>query len=149
MSKNKNFKNNAERIAYLEDKQKEITDRQENNLVFDFDDALKEDNKRKIEIKLLNKTYFLPIKMPFSFSTFFLRHCYRKINGKWTVAFEDKYLMPFLELMFGKKFLDDLERARDNRISMMFVYEKIVPKIMKEWGYDVNPDDQKKMSIQG
>jgi len=66
-----------------------------------------------------------------------------------TVAFEDKYLMPFIELMFGRKFLDDLERSRDNRISMMFVYEQIVPKIMKQWGYDVNPDDQKKMSIQG
>ena len=149
MSKNTKFKDNAERIQYLENKQAEIAQNQEDNLVFDFDEALKEDSKQKIEIRLLEKTYYLPQKMPFSFSTFFLRHCYRKINGKWTIAFEDKYLMPFLELMFGRKFLDDLERSRDNRISMMFVYEQIVPKIMKEWGYNVNPNDQKKMSIQG
>lgn len=146
---NKKFQNNADRIKYLNEKQDEIAQNQEKNLVFDFDEALKEDNKQKIEIKLLGKTYYLPMKMPFSFSTFFLRHCYKQIRGEWTVAFEDKYMMPFIELMFGKKFLDDLEKARDNRISLMFVYEHIVPKVMKQWGYNVNPNTQKKIQTRG
>jgi len=152
MSEN-NLKNNADRIKFLDEKQEEITERQSNNLVLDFDQALREENKQKIEIKLLGKTYFLPKKMPFNFSTFFLRFCYKKIKGQWTVIMDDDKIMPFIELMFGKRFIENLEKSRDNRISMMFVYEKIVPKILNEWGYHMDASksghiSEKKIQIQ-
>jgi hypothetical protein len=139
MSEN-NLKNNADRIKFLNKKQEEITERQSNNLVLDFDQALKEENKEKIEINLLGKTYFLPKKMPFNFSTFFLRSCYgkNKKSGEWEVSMTDDKILPFIELMFGKRFIENLEKSRDNRISMMFVYEKIVPKILNEWGYHMD-----------
>ena len=152
MSEN-NLNNNADRIKFLNEKQEEITERQSNNLVLDFDQALKEENKQKIEIKLLGRTYFLPKKMPFNFSTFFLRNCYKKIKGQWTVVMDDDKIMPFIELMFGKKFIENLENSRDNRISMMFVYEKIVPKILDQWGYNMDTSksghiSEKKIQIQ-
>ena len=152
MSEN-NLNNNADRIKFLNEKQEEITERQSNNLVLDFDQALKEENKQKIEIKLLGRTYFLPKKMPFNFSTFFLRNCYKKIKGQWTIIMDDDKIMPFIELMFGKKFIENLEKSRDNRISLMFVYQNIVPKILDEWGYHMDTSksghiSEKKIQIQ-
>lgn len=149
------FENNAERLAYLNDKENEIAKRQEKNLVLDFDEALKEENKKQIEVKLLGKTYFLPTKMPFNFSTFFLRNCYKKIKGEWFIAMDEDKVLPFIELMFGKKFIYQIEKAKDNRISLEFVMSNIVPKIMDKWGYSMNQSPekirelQKKMQIPG
>lgn len=149
------FENNAERLAYLNDKENEIAKRQEKNLVLDFDEALKEENKKQIEVKLLGKIYFLPIKMPFNFSTFFLRNCYKKIKGEWVIAMDEDKVLPFIELMFGKKFIYQIEKAKDNRISLEFVMSNIVPKIMDKWGYSMNQSPekikelQKKMQIPG
>lgn len=131
------FKNNAERIRYLNQKEEEIADRQENNLVLDFDQAIKDENIKKIEIKLLGKTYFLPHKMPFNFSTFFLRNCYKKVKGEWTIIMEDDKVPVFLRLMFGDYFIKNIENSGDNRISLEFVMAKIVPQVMKAWGYDM------------
>jgi hypothetical protein len=149
---NKRFKNNAERMAYLNQKESEIAERQEKNLVLDFDKALEEETKSQIEIKLLGRSYFLPTEMPFNFSTFFLRNCYKKIKGQWTVLMPEDKVLPFIELMFGKKFINQIENSKDNRISLEFVMRNIVPKVMEQWGYKMNnskENAQKKMQIQG
>lgn len=152
---NKNFKDNNDRIKYLTEKQEEISKRQENNLVLDFDQALKEANKKQIEIKLLGKTYFLPSEMPFNFSTFFLRHCYKKVKGQFLVMMPEDKMLEFLELMFGRRFIQSLENSNNSNVSMLFVFQNIVPKVLKQWGYDTDVDPkqfeeiQKKMLIQG
>lgn len=149
-----NFKNNDDRIKYLTEKQNEISERQENNLVLDFDQAIKEANKKQIEIKLLDKTYFLPSEMPFNFSTFFLRHCYKKVKGQFVVMMPEDKMLEFLELMFGKRFIQSLENSNNCNVSMLFVFQNIVPTVLREWGYDTNVDPkqleeiQKKMLIQ-
>lgn len=151
----KNFKDNIDRIKYLTEKQEEISTRQENNLVLDFDQALKEANKKQIEIKLLGKTYFLPSEMPFNFSTFFLRHCYKKVKGQFIVMMPEDKMLEFLELMFGRRFVQSLENSNNSNVSMLFVFQNIVPKVLKEWGYDTDVDPkqleeiQKKMLTQG
>jgi len=147
---NKRFKNNVERIEYLNKKHEEIKENQENNLVLDFDKALEEEKSKskKIQINFMNEVFLIPYKMPFNFSTFFLRHCYKKINGKWTIVMPEDKVLLYLELMFGKKFMSKLEEAKDPFISQQFVFENIVPKIMKTWGYDIDTDPEKIKEIQ-
>lgn len=151
-NKNKGrFKNNAERIAYLNKKHEEIKTNQENDLVLDFDNALEEEKKKvgKIIINFMGKSFELPKKMPFNFSTFFLRNCYKKIKNEWVVIFPEDKVLEYLELMFGKVFIDTLNNAKNRDVSIDFVFKNIVPSIMKEWGYKIdtskNEEIQKKM----
>ena len=149
----KAYRSNQERVDYLNKKQNEIADNQENQLVLDFDKALEDGSKRPIIIKLIGKKYEVPSEMPFNFSTFFLRHCYKKIDGKMTVVMDDDKVLPYIELMFGKEFLDDVSKPENTKVSINFVFDKIAPAIMKQWGYDIDTsnkeDIQKKMMNRG
>jgi len=120
------------------------------DLILDFDAAMAEEkaSSKKIVIKFLNEEFVLPAKIPFNFSVFFLRYCYKKINGTFTIVMPEDKLIQYIELMFGKEFLNKLERNRDPYLSFMFVFTEIVPKVMKEWGYDINVDPEKIKSIQ-
>jgi len=145
------FQNNEERLKFLNEKCDEIKERQLEELEFDFDEALNEYSKEKsFKVKFANKIFTLPMSMPFNFSTFFLRYCYKKIDGKMIFTVPDEHFYKFLELMFGREFLTSLERSR---ASINFVFETIVPKVMSKWGYDIdsskNKDIQKKMKMLG
>jgi hypothetical protein len=150
-SYNNKFKNNAERIEYLDKKHEEIKENQENNLVLDFDEAIEEEKNKagKIVIKMLGKVFELPKKMPFNFSTFFLRNCYKKIDGEFVVVFPENKILEYLELMFGSEFINTLNNEKYSDISIDFIFKNIVPDVMKVWGYKVdtkrNKEIQKKM----
>lgn len=152
---NDKFKNNEERIKYLNQKHEEMAINQEDTLVLDFDEALKEESAENLKIKLLGKYYDLPKDIPFNFSTFLLRYCYKKVRGKLIMSIPDDKLYTFLELMIGKDFVKDLENSNNRNVSINFIFQKVVPKIMEEWGQNVdfNSDKvknlQKKMSIPG
>lgn len=148
---NNKFKNNEERLAYLNSKQDEIAVRQEGELLIDFDKALEESKEEQIKVKFLNKHYQVPASMPFNFSIFFLRNCYKKVNGKMTVVVPDEYLVKFITMMFGNDFMTALENTKDVRITMGIVFSKIVPVILDKWGYNVDTTKQKKIQtlIQG
>jgi len=142
---NDKFKNNEERLAYLNTKQDEIAVRQEGELLIDFDKALEESKEEQIKVKFLNKYYQVPTSMPFNFSIFFLRNCYKKVNGKMTVVVPDEYLVKFITMMFGNDFMTALENTKDVRITMGIVFSKIVPAILDKWGYNVDTTKQKKI----
>lgn len=139
--------NNEEKIDFLNKKTDEIGKAQENTLLVDFDQALEEEKEETLTIKILGEYYILPGKMPFNFSTFFLRNCYKKIKGKQQFVMEENQIVPFLELMFGKKFVKKLEETDDNRISTNFIFEKIVPKIMSAWGQDIDTSNAQKKIV--
>jgi hypothetical protein len=145
---------NNKRLAFLNEKQDEMAQRQENGLVLDFDQALKEAKHETLTIKLLKESFELPAEMPYSFSMFFLRHCYKKIKGKWVVIMPDDKMTQFLDLMFGQRFLNFLESSKNQNISINFVFKKIVPEILDKWGYGLEKDnsdnfsDQKKILTQ-
>jgi len=147
--------NNDERIKYLNEKHKEISDRQEKELYIDFDEALQDEQKKEeyITIKLLNKKYKIPSKMPFNFSTFFLRYCYKRVGKKYAVVMPEEKMQEFLELMLPKQLFIDIYKSKEQCISTEFIWGKIVPKIMSLWGYDINPEKakelEKKMLSQG
>lgn len=152
--KNSKFKNNEDRIKYLDEKHEEIKKNQEDDLVLDFDKALEEEKAKssKIIIKLMGCEFKLPKKMPFNFSTFFLRNCYKKIEGQWVIVMPEDKVLEYIELMFGKDFINKLEQ-KNNDISIDFIFKNVVPGIMKQWGYDVDTSKnkylQKKMMNRG
>lgn len=145
-NKNNKFKNNNERIAYLNQKHEEILENQESSLLIDFDAALKEEEAKGYKIKVLEKYFYIPAAMPFNFSTFFLRHCYKRIKGKMVVTIPEDKMMDFLKLMFGNDFLICLENSNNRNLSIDFVYKKIIPVIMKSWGY--NMDNSKTQELE-
>jgi hypothetical protein len=141
------FKSNEERMEYLNNKQNEIALRQEGSLVIDFDKALEEAQEDSISVKFMGKHYLVPSSMPFNFSIFFLRNCYKKVNGKMVVAVPDEHLVKFITMMFGNEFMVALENAKDVRVTMSKVFSSIVPDILGAWGYDIDTGkkDQKKI----
>ena len=153
MENKKRFKNNFERMQYLDDKQDEIAKRQENELILDYTEALKEENAKALKVNINGTLYDIPSKMPFSFSTYFIKNCYKKVNGKQVFAFEDQSTMfDIVEKIFGKKFMFDLNKQINKNVSLTFLFEKVIPDIMRHWGLDINTKDsniQKKMMTQG
>ncbi len=131
---------NQERINQLNEKVEEIKERQESELTYDFDEALKEyaASKNKLTIRFLGKIYELSSRMPFNFSTFFLRYCYKKIDGKMVVILPEDKVLRFIELMFGREFLTALERSNNVNVSLDFVTNNIIPNILNSWGYETN-----------
>jgi hypothetical protein len=149
----KEFKNNAERIDYLNRKHEEITNRQEGELLLDFDKALDEENVKLLKIKFMGKVFELPAEMPFSFSTFFMRYCLKKKGDKILFDIPENRIIEFINQMFGNEFVNCLNKTKDKRISSIFVFRKIVPQIMKKWGQDIDQsaieEYQKKIVIRG
>jgi hypothetical protein len=144
---NGRFKSNTERIEYLDKKHNEIKENQENNLVLDFDEAIEEEKNKagKIVIKMLGKVFELPKKMPFNFSTFFLRNCYKKINGEFVVVFPEDKILEYLELMFGTELINTLNNEKYRDVSIDFIFKNIVPGVMKAWGYNVDTSKNKEI----
>jgi predicted Ser/Thr protein kinase len=138
------LRNNNDRIKYLNEKHKEIIQNQENTLVIDFDKAIQENKEEKIVVKFLNKNYYLPATMPFKFSTFFLRYCLKKENGKMNVIIPDDKILTFIEYMFGNSFMEALDNSQDDKITINIVLETLVPPIMKKWGYSINASHNQK-----
>jgi hypothetical protein len=75
--------------------------------------------------------------MPFDFSIFFFRHCYKKINGKIVMSVPEDKMDRFITLMFGNEIVRSLENSKE-RPSLNFVFETLATQIMSKWGYDVN-----------
>lgn len=146
---------NEKRLKTLDKKFEEIKERQESELTCDFDKALEEFSKEEesFTVRFLGKIYELPSSMPFNFSTFFLRYCYKKVDGKMVIVMPEDKILTFIKLMFGGEFLAALEQAKNPKINMKFISNKIVPIVMKQWGYDVNNENvkdlQKKISTRG
>ena len=145
---------NNERIKYLDEKHKEISKKQEESLYIDFDESIKDKQKegKCIIIKIMGKEYKIPSEMPFNFSTFYMRYCYKKIGNKYAMVIPDGKLLDMLELMLPNNLFNDLCRNRKFQISQDDINDLII-KIMKIWGYGINPEKakelEKKMLSQG
>lgn len=150
---NKKFKDNNERLEYLNKKQTEIAENQEKELVLDFDEALREESKKTFKVKLNGISYDMPKDMPMSFSTYLVRKCYKKIKGEWHIVMPDQdNLYMFIEKMFGKKFMMDIERSNNKALSMTFVFNTIVPGVFAQWKVPLNTSNsniEKKIMSQG
>jgi hypothetical protein len=146
---NKKFTNNEERENYLEEKFHEERQKQEENLLVDFDKAIEEEqNKNKpYKIKFLGKIYYVPYQMPFDFSLFFFRYCYKKINGKIVVSVPDDKLDKFIILMIGHEVVRALENTK-YRPSLDFVFKELAAPILSKWGYDVNSNNNTENNIE-
>lgn len=134
---------NEDRILFLDQKAAELQQVQQEDLVADYDEALREyENQNKPHyVKFAGEVFAVPREMPFNFAAFYFRHCIRKVRGKTEMVVPEDKLYEFIELMFGREFLSVLERSD---VGMNFVFERIVPDIMKMWGHDVNAEKKQK-----
>lgn len=130
-----------EKIAFLNQKTEEVVAKQEKELITDYDEALNEYKlkNKSHKIKFKGKVFDVPSSMPFSFGMFYLKHCIQKKNGKTIFSIPDDKLDEFIERMFGKKFLLELNASDD--VELKFVIGELVPDIMAKWGYGINKDD--------
>lgn len=125
-------KTNEERIAYLNAKTQELVEREEEELVLDFDQALEEKEQKPIKVKFQGKIYEVPSQMPFNFAMFFFRNCYKKVGGKVRIEIPEGMMVKFIELMFGEEFTKAVEGAN---VSVNFVLETMAMRVLDGWGY--------------
>ena len=128
---------NDERIAYLNSKVEELSELQEQELVTDYDAALKEYKTKNVpyKVRFKGKIYEVPMTMPFSFSMFYMRYCIVKENGKTIFKIPDNLIGAFIEKMFGTSFLQALHENDD--IELNFILGTIVPDVFEKWGYGI------------
>nr|WP_206698958.1 hypothetical protein [Shouchella lehensis] len=146
--------NREERLELLDQKVEELAEIQQEQLVADYDDALAEQlNEQKHQyVKFAGEYFEIPTEMPFQFATFYFRYCVQKVKGKTQMSVPEEKMYEFIELMLGKAFLSHLEQSK---AGVNFVFQHIVPDIMKLWGYDVkgtsaqSSKTQKKTKIHG
>jgi hypothetical protein len=134
---------NEERLAFLNEKAEELSIQQEEELVTDYDAALKEyqTKNKPYKVKFKGQLFDVPRSIPFSFSLFYMRHCIKKQGGTTVFVIPDDKQSEFIERMFGKRFLKVLEQSDD--VELNFVFSKLVPDIMDKWGYSVkNPKNE-------
>lgn len=145
MTKKDRFLNNEERTKYLESQFEKEQEFQEAELLIDVDQAIKEEQEKNKQYKIVfrNKSFYVPSQMPFNFSIFFFRYCFKKINGKTQIDVPETKLYQFIQLMLGENFLKSLETSNDS-FSLEFVFETIASKILKLWGYDVGSGSKNK-----
>lgn len=143
---NKQFKNNKEREKFLDEKLDELAEKQENDILIDFDAIIEEEKAEALNIKFNNKIYKIPYKMPFSFAMFFFRNCLKTVKGVSQIQVPDELTLDFIEKMFGSEFLKDLEKSKSG-FSFNLIFEQFTFKILEKWGLDLNsPDVEKKMA---
>jgi hypothetical protein len=126
---------NNERMALLDEKLDELRDEQEKDLLLDFDKAIEEKQGKPYTIKFKNEIYEIPCQMPFNFSTFFFRYCYKKQNGKVIIEVPEDRMIQYIELMFGKKFVNALEKST---VTVDMVFDDLSTTILGKWGYGID-----------
>jgi hypothetical protein len=120
---------------FLNEKVQELKEQQESDLIIDFDAAIKE---KKSQLKQYRVKFN---EMPMSFGLFFFRHCYNKKSGKMNVDIPEEKMYEFIELMFGKKLVEEFSNST---VGMNLVFEKLSPQILKHWGYDTTDENVEK-----
>ncbi len=144
MAKNaKKLTTNEDRIAFLNAKTEELSVQQEEELVADYDAALKEyqEKNKPHKVKFKGKVFDVPRSIPFAFSLFYMRNCIKKENGATIFFIPDDKQGEFLEKMFGPKFLAVLEESDD--VELNFIFSTLVADIMGKWGYNIKTPKDK------
>jgi len=139
-NENPRFKNNEERIKYLDEQCLELATNQEEMLVLDFDKAIEESKSEYFNVKLNNKIFKIPSSMPLGFATFFFRNCMH--NESFDL--DDKDLEKFLDLMFGADFINE---ASIINVPTKILFEKMAMPILEKWGYNTEQKNQNKAQI--
>lgn len=137
MAKRKDM-TNEERVALLNSKTEELVAEQEAELVTDYDQALREYRLENTpyKIKFKGRVFEVPRSVPFAFSMFAARHCMVSRGGKVIFEIPDDKMAEFIQLMFGKAFLELLEESED--VDMNFIGTRLIPDILRKWGMEIN-----------
>jgi hypothetical protein len=133
---------NKERIAFLNSKTEELAEKQEEELITNYDEALNEyKNKSKPhKIKFKGRIFEIPRSMPFSFSMFYMKYCITRQGGKTIFSIPEERVNEFIEKMFGKGFLKTLNHSDD--VDMDFILSVLIPDIFDKWGYGIKTPEK-------
>lgn len=137
-----------ERLALLTEKAEELSHKEADSLVIDFDRAYDEwENQSKpLQVKFQGKTYEISRHMPMTFTLFYTRHCLVKKQVKdpktgetrTVVVFEipDPMIEEYLTLALGREFVEDLSLSQAD---LGFVMQRIMPMVHQAWNIHVQP----------
>ncbi|MEN8907894.1 MAG: hypothetical protein ABF289_18235 [Clostridiales bacterium] len=132
---------NIEKLELLDQKLEDEKREQEERLLIDFDEVVKEHKSKPFTIRFQDKFYEIPASMPLDFSMFFFRWCLKRKNGKQVIDIPEDKFARFIELMLGKQFLNSLESSKQ-QFEFDMIMDKLATPILDEWGYGVSKDNK-------
>ncbi len=100
---------------------------QQESLIIDFDEAVREEQSKAVKIKFQGKLYELPKSAPAWLPLFVNRHAK---NG----VLNDEQNLKLIEGLLGKEFSDKIVDEQNNFVSFELVNDKILTPVMEMWG---------------
>lgn len=114
--------------------------RQQEELIIDFDQAVAEEKAKAIKVKFEGQTYELPKSTPAWLPLFINKHA-----DESGVVSDEKNL-EMIAALLGKEFAAKVADDKNNFVSFELVNQKILKPVMDEWGFSKFQDatDKKK-----
>lgn len=133
-STNELSESNIAKLELLDQRLEDEKREQEERLLIDFDEVVKEHKSKPFTIRFQEKFYEIPASMPFNFSMFFFRYCLKRKNGKQVIDIPEDKVDRFIELMLGRQFLNSLERSEE-AFEFEMIMDRLATPILEKWGY--------------
>lgn len=122
----------------LDEEAEKWKEKQQADLIIDFDEAVAEERAKAILVKFQGQEYELPRKAPAWLPLFINRH----MNESGEIGDQDNLKM--IAGLLGKEFADTITSEQNNFVSLDSVNEKILKPVMKKWGFSGFSDTTKK-----
>lgn len=114
--------------------------KQQDELIIDFDQAVAEERAKAIKVKFEGKAYELPNSTPAWLPLFINKHADE--NG----VVSDEKNLEMIAALLGKDFAEKVADDKNNFVSFELVNSEILKPVMDEWGFNDFQDttDEKK-----
>lgn len=122
-----------EKKRILEDETEKLKQKERENLIIDFDEALEEENADSIVVKFRGDEYEMPPNAPAWLPLFINKH----MNGSGVV--EDKHNLELIARLLGDEFANKIIES-GNDVSFEAVNNRILQPVMEHWGLSVQDD---------
>lgn len=115
-------------------------EKQQEELIIDFDQAVAEEKANAIKVKFQSKVYELPKSTPAWLPLFINKHADE--NG----VVSDTKNLEMISALLGKDFAAKVADDKNNFVSFELVNDRILKPVMDEWGFNKFQDatDKKK-----
>lgn len=103
---------------------------QEEELIIDFDQAVKEERARAIQVKFSGRKFSLPASAPAWIIVFVNRH-----GEGDNLVLSDKHTLELIEGLMGKEFVSAITDEKENFVTLEAVNTYILEPVFKKWGF--------------
>lgn len=113
----------------LEEEAEKWKQKQQDDLIIDFDQAVAEQKANAIKVRFEGRTFQLPRSTPAWLPLFINKHA----DADGVVS--DEKNLEMIEGLLGKEFAEKVADDKNNFISFELVNEQILKPVMEEWGF--------------